>query len=272
MPVYCQYKFQNFSMHRTNYYEHGTNIHLRDVNVVLAGSMTPQEFQEFLDSPTVQIEVRDRDRKVEERQKTPSTWSDNDMQSNASTFDPKMNTYGIANLNLSELLLGKKSLEVDLPIKCGPQPLKLDRHVQRRGWDSKRTDTAASRDPMPQPPYYDLDSRLKVKVEMACPLTDHGREFYNGPFGRIVYLIDNSNFSVITKLRSEILRINVSALKLDSPSLEIRERALNSKHYECMDLDFVTGFHVQDKRKHIFVLEGLQHKAVRRLWEAVPMK
>ncbi|XP_047195288.1 uncharacterized protein FLJ43738 [Hippoglossus stenolepis] len=280
MPVYCQYKFHNLSMHRTNYYEHGTNIYFRDVNVILTGSMNPQEVQDFLDNPSLQIEVRDRDRKVEE-QKTPSTCdtrSENDMQSNASTFDPKMNTYGIANLNLSELLLGKKSLKVDLPIKCGPQPLKLDR--QRSGWNSKMTDPAASRDPMPQPPYYDLDSQLKVKVEMACPLTtDDGREFYNGPFGRIVYLIDYNNFSVITKLRSEILRINASALQLDSPSLESRERALsnkegpmNSKHDESMDLDFVTGFHVQDKRKHIFVLEGLKHKAVRRLWEAVPMK
>ncbi|CAB1456112.1 unnamed protein product [Pleuronectes platessa] len=281
MPVYCQYKFLNSSIHKTNYYEHATNIYFRDVNVILTGSMNPQEVQDFLDSPSLQIEVHDRDRKVEDRQKTQSpcdTRSDDDMQTNASTFDPIMNTYGIANLNLSELLLGKKSLKVDLPIKCGPQPLKLDR--RRRGWNSMMTDTAGIRDPMPQPPYYDLDSQLKVKVEMAFPLTtDDGTEFCNGPFGRIVYLIDYNNFSVITKLRSEILRINASALQLDSPSLDSRERALsnkkgpmNSKHDESMDLDFVTGFHVEDKRKHIFVLEGLKHKAVRRLWEAVPMK
>nr|XP_019942022.1 PREDICTED: uncharacterized protein KIAA1257 homolog [Paralichthys olivaceus] len=280
MPVYCQYKFHNLSMHRTNYHKHETNIYFRDVNVILTGLMNPQELQDFFATPSLQIEVHDRDRKVEERPKpvTCDTESDDDMHSNASLFDHNFHTYGIANLNLSELLLGKKSLKVDLPIKCGPLPPKLDRKRSRR--NSKMTDTAASRDPMPQADYYDVNSQLKVKVEMACPLTtDDGMEFYSGPFSRIVYLFDYNNFSVIIKLRSEILRINASAFHLDSLSLESRGRALsnkegpmNLKHDESTDLDFVTGFHVQDKRKHILVLEGLKHKAVRRLWEAVPMK
>uniref|UniRef100_A0A3B4U580 Si:dkey-57n24.6 n=1 Tax=Seriola dumerili TaxID=41447 RepID=A0A3B4U580_SERDU len=210
MPVYCQYKFHNLSMHKTNNHKHGPNIYFRDVNVILTGLMSPQELQEFLSSPPLQIEL---DREGSARNRTV-------------------------------------------------------------------TDTAASKDPMPQAHYYDANSQLKVTVEVARPLNVKNdsceSESYDGPFGRIVYLFDYNNFSVMTKLRSEILTINASAFHLASRSLENIERALsnytmNFKHDESKDLDFVSGFHVLDKRRHIFVLEGLKHKAVKRLWEAVPM-
>lgn len=260
-------------MHRTNYHKHGTHIYFRDVNVILTGLMKPEELKEFLSGPPLEIEVHDRDRKLEATSKTSAVFSmgsDHDSMCGAALLKQKttvINSHGIANLNLSELLLGKKNLKVLLQIKCCPPPPLLDKKQSAK--------------PMPQGHYFDANSQLKVKVEIAYPLNvknvSSDLESCDGLFGRIIYLFHHNNLSVMTKLRSEILGINASAFHLGSRSLENIEKALsnyvmNFKHNDSKDLDFVTGFHLLDKRTHIFVLEGLKHKAVKRLWEAVPMK
>ncbi|XP_060897700.1 uncharacterized protein FLJ43738-like [Labrus mixtus] len=270
-------------MHRTHHHEHRAKIYFRDVNVILTGLMSPKELILFLSGPPLEIEVHDRDRKLEEQPKPPvksGMGSDDDTlcgmaQSKQTTAN--MNSYGIASLNLCELLCGKKSLNVHLPIKCCP-PTPLQ-HWEQSAPSRTMSDTLAHSEPMPQGHYLEANSTLKVKVELACPLNNKNDSceldpFYR-PFGRIIYLFDYNNLSVMTKLRSEILRINASAFHVGSQ--ENIEKALsndimNFKLDESQDLDFVTGFHVVDKRTHIFVLEGLKHKAVKRLWEAVPMK
>ncbi|XP_031731227.1 uncharacterized protein cfap92 [Anarrhichthys ocellatus] len=270
LPAYCQYKFNDLNMHRTNYHKHGTKIYFRDVNVILTGLMSPEELREFLSGPPLEIEVHDRDRKLEGTPKTAATFATGSGSDDLCGAVVR-NSHGVARLNFSELLLGKKSLKEHLQIKCCPPPPLPDRERNR-----KRTDTTASREPVPPGHYVDANSQLKVQVEISCPLNIKD-DSCDGPYGRIIYLFDYNNFSLMTKLRSEILRINASAFHLDSRSLENMEQALsnykmNFKHGEGRDLDFVTGFSVLDKRAHIFVLEGLKHRAVRRLWEAFPMK
>lgn len=276
MPVYCQYKFHNLNEHRTNYHKQDTNIYFRDVNVILTGLMSRKELYEFLSGPPLEIEVHDRDQKSEAlKTQTLGTASEHDIQFSGSVLQQKssaINPHGIAKLNLSELLLGKKSLKVCLPVKCSPLLLDRERSPHKRKMSEK---------PMPQGHYYAANSQLKVKVEITCPFSVQNdscdEDSCKGPFGRIVYLFGYSNSSAMTKLRSEILQINAAAFHLGSRSVENIETALsnyqmNFEHSETKDLDFVSGFHVIDKKTHIFVLEGLKQKTVKRLWEAIPMK
>lgn len=276
MPVYCQYKFHNLNEHRTNYHKQDTNIYFRDVNVILTGLMSRKELYEFLSGPPLEIEVHDRDQKSEAlKTQTLGTVSEHDIQFGGLVLQQKssaINPHGIAKLNLSELLLGKKSLKVCLPVKCSPLLLDRERSPHKRKMSEK---------PMPQGHYYSANSQLKVKVEITCPFSVQNdscdEDSCKGPFGRIVYLFGYSNSSAMTKLRSEILQINAAAFHLGSRSVENIETALsnyqmNFEHSETKDLDFVSGFHVIDKKTHIFVLEGLKQKTVKRLWEAIPMK
>ncbi|TNN79616.1 hypothetical protein EYF80_010198 [Liparis tanakae] len=246
---------------KTNCHKHGNTIYFKDANVILTGLMSPPELRELLSGPPLEIEVHDRDMKLEGTPKTAAA-DGADLLKRKTAF---VNSHGVARLNFSELLLlRRKSLTAHLQIECCPS-----RDTER---DRKKT----SRPPMPPGHYFKANSQLKVTVEISRPLSlnDEGSA---GAFGRIVFLLDYNNVSLANELRSEILRINASAFHLDSRSPGNTERALsnytrNFERDESRDLDFVTGFHVLDKTRHIFVLEGLRRRAVRRLWEAVPMK
>ncbi|XP_075995967.1 uncharacterized protein cfap92 [Genypterus blacodes] len=276
LPVFCQYKLLDLKKHTTKYQRHGATVRFNDKNVVLVGLMSSVDLLELLTGPPLEIEVHDRDRKLANPRKTPAQFEEQSGPCSVRRrFKRKTNacnSYGVARINLSELLLGKRRLQLDLQIKRSPPPQNLNRKRRKAA-------CGASTDSMPQGHYF--DSNLKVRIEISRPLNfknDSGELLlYDSPFGRIVYLFAHSNVSVMTRLRLEILRINAAAFHLSSYSQETIEKVL--PHYKMdleqrksTDLDFVSGFHVLDKKMNIFVLEGLKHKAVRRLWENVPPK
>ncbi|XP_029683379.1 uncharacterized protein FLJ43738 isoform X2 [Takifugu rubripes] len=263
-PVYCQYKFLNSNVHRTNYHKHATNIHFEDTNVVLTGLMNKDELREFLSGPPLEIEVHDRDRKGPEPAGA--------FGPDGGHLKPKptgTSSFGVAHLSLCELLNSQRRMEVHLPIRCCPPPQRRPAHRGVPG--------AASPWDVPRGDYVGANAGLKVKIEITWPFTgDTGCLESGGAFGRIIYLLHHNHLPVMSKLRSQILGINAAALQLGSVPPEHAEEVLfnygiNFRHTKTDNLDFVSGFHVMDNRRHIFVLEGLKDKAVRRLWESVPM-
>ncbi|KAM9524963.1 uncharacterized protein FLJ43738 isoform 3-T3 [Salvelinus alpinus] len=298
LPVYCQYQFHNTSMHRTKGQEHSTNVYFNDVNVIMTGLLSPGELLEVLRGPPLEIEVHDRDRKLEKVSTSPAlfgTYPNDDKLSSVVVVSGKRTNHhpftenskhydpcGLAKLNLNDLLQGQRSLKVNLPIRCSPPPQLLS--SERSDWERKMASmpgTGGVDGPEQQPGhYFDANSQLKVHVEIACPLTVGGGASdgaWDCPFGRIIYLFKYANVSVMSRLRAELLRINAVAFHLEDQSEETVERALScykmvARERENRDLDVVTGFHLLDKQIHLFVLEGLKHKGVRRLWETVSIQ
>lgn len=262
MPVFCQYRLPNAGAHRTKYHKHGANVYFEDTHVVLTGLMKQQEFREFLAGPPLEIEVHDRDRKAEPAPGTPGPSAGFSQETGTSSL-------GIAHLSLSELLTAQTRMEVQLQIRGRPPP--------RR---SRGRPGAANTQSLPRGDYLGANSALKVRIELTCPLSKKGSgepEASEGPFGRIIYLLHHKNLAVLSQLRSEVLSINLSALQLRSGWPDDAEKALFNYgvHFriaESQDLDVISGFHVMDQQVHIFVLEGLKHKAVKRLWASVPMR
>ncbi|XP_052357257.1 uncharacterized protein cfap92 [Oncorhynchus keta] len=293
LPVYCQYQFHNTSKHRTKGQEHRTKVYFNDVNVIMTGLLSPGELLEVLRGPPLEIEVHDRDRKLEKVSTSPAlfgTYPNDDkpvsgkrtnhhpFRENSKHYDP----CGLAKLNLNDLLQGQRSLKVNLPIRCSPPPQLLS--SERSDWERKMASmpgTGGVDGPEQQPGhYFDANSQLKVQVEIACPLTGEGGASdgaWDCPFGRIIYLFKYANVPVMSRLRAELLRINAVAFHLEDQSEETVERALScykmaAPERESRDLDVVTGFHLLDKQIHLFVLEGLKHKGVRRLWDTVSIQ
>ncbi|XP_036387660.1 uncharacterized protein FLJ43738 [Megalops cyprinoides] len=293
-PVYCQYKFHNMTVHRTKGQQHGANVYFKDVNVILTGLLSPGELREYLGGPPLEIEVHDRDRKPERLSSNSALFgaepSDNQLSSKHTTHSIFQDQYklcnpcGIAKLDLSDLLHGQKCFKVSVPINSSP-PLPL---AGKEGdeWDERALGIAGVVDgpldlPMPMGHYHDANSVLKVRIEIACPLINDSSSTEGCgpgcPFGRIIYMFKGTTSIAPTRLRSEILRINAAAFQLESYAEETIETALscykmNAKERESEGLDVVTGFHVLDGHMQLFVLEGLKDGAIKRLWNAIPIK
>ncbi|KAJ0023931.1 hypothetical protein NQD34_003830 [Periophthalmus magnuspinnatus] len=264
MPVYCQYQFHNLKKHRTSYEKHGDKIYFRDVNVIFTGLLNPRDLHEFLSGPPMKIEIHDRDRRRDDKTPVGLSCGFNGISTGATSKRKNdFNYHGVANLNLSPLLLGTTNFKVCLPIKSCTVPPDLDK----------------TRDLSVLPGHYiDANSVLKARIKLACPLNfskNNNGSTSEALFGRVIYIFHRNNFAVMDKLRLEILKTNADAFQLDSYALENTENALSNyttSFKRSPDLDFVTGFHLVDKKTQIVAVEGLRRKAVKRLRESVAMK
>uniref|UniRef100_A0A8C8SH48 Cilia and flagella associated protein 92 (putative) n=1 Tax=Pelusios castaneus TaxID=367368 RepID=A0A8C8SH48_9SAUR len=295
VPTYCRYQFHHFPPHQTQGQTHGTHIYFKDVNVILTGTISPGELREYFRGPPLEIEVHDRDRKMAEDVKKPSLFGDEQDDGKLSNvglvsckqtvhnpFTEKDNLwhpYGIAKVNLTDLLLGEKYLNITVPIHSCSVPDPTD--YQKDDKNEKIMGVLGSVDglqtsPLPMGHYLESDSVLKVRVEIAVPLglqaetTD--TEVADCPYGCIVYIFDYNNAPCLQDLLQEITEINAKALQLDSYPLHIIQKSLatfklKTKTKEISELDIITGFHILDGTIHLLVLEGLKDKAIKRLWE-----
>ncbi|XP_071611553.1 uncharacterized protein CFAP92 isoform X1 [Heliangelus exortis] len=289
IPTYCKYKFHNFPPHQTHGQIHGTHVYFKDVNVLLTGLMKPGELQMCLQGPPLEIEVHDRDRNMENSKKEPSLSGKDETGEKVDklsflackctdqkpfTKNTVRHPHGVAKVSLSDLLLGQKYLTISAPIhSCSASdPAALSEEDEKQ----TRTESMSSSSPLPMGHYLESHSVLTVRVEIAVPLGVHEENADAGvtscPYGLIIYIFDYSNSSLLHDLVEEITEINAKGLQLDCSPVHLMGMALAASKLKTTpekvsQLDVVTGFHLMDGSTHLFVLEGLKDKAIRRLWE-----
>ncbi|KAL8212450.1 UNVERIFIED_CONTAM: hypothetical protein K2H54_046923 [Gekko kuhli] len=291
-PVYCKYKFHNLPPRRTKGRNHGTNVFFKDINVILAGTMVPQELHEYLRGPPLEIEVHDRDKKMETITKKPSLFGDepgdrqlthlnpitsrymvqNSMISKKEIWHP----YGVAKVSLTELLLGERHLNICVPIQCCSVQDTSICMAENFSWKSRATDGSQPAH-LPMGHYLDSEAHLKVRIEISVPLSpedeiaDTGTDYC--PYGCIIYIFDYKNRPLLSYLLQEITEINAKAFQLDSYPLHILQKSLNTLKLtskisleDISLMDIITGFHIMDGSIHLLVVEGLKDKALKKMW------
>uniref|UniRef100_A0A8C5QS43 DUF4550 domain-containing protein n=1 Tax=Leptobrachium leishanense TaxID=445787 RepID=A0A8C5QS43_9ANUR len=289
LPVYCKYKFYDQPFHCTRGQEHGTHVYFKDVNVILAGTINPSELRVYLNGPPLEIEVHDRDRKTKGCESTASLYGnepEDEKLSNVGLVGYKhtlenpftskeelWNPYGIAKVRLTELVHGARYLNIRVPIhNCEERHQTDDRNGKIIG---KTVSVDGFKDsPLPVGHYLDFESLLKVRVDIAVPLS---LEASDGPYSRLIYIFDYENRKLLHTVIREITEINAKALNLDGIPHDQIHRILakiDLTDGQKVDpkLDILTGIHVMDGSFHLFVLEGLKDEGIKKLWENLPSR
>ncbi|XP_054693600.1 uncharacterized protein CFAP92 [Grus americana] len=289
VPTYCKYKFHNFPPHQTHGQIHGTHVYFKDVNVLLTGTMRPGELQRYLRGPPLEIEVHDRDRNMENDTKKPCLFGEDEADEkvgkvsflactstvcNSSTKNKAWHPHGVAKVSLTDLLLGKKYLTISAPIHNCSAP--NTSAFSEEDKNKKITESMSSSSLLPMGHYLESDSLLKVRVEIAVPLGMHTEaddaQVTSCPYGCIIYIFDYNNSLLLHDLVEEITEINAKALQLGCYPVHLMGMALAALKLKITlekvsELDIVTGFHLLDGATHLFVLEGLKDKAIKKLWD-----
>ncbi|XP_063148927.1 uncharacterized protein CFAP92 [Candoia aspera] len=292
VPVYCKYTFYNMCPHQTQGRDHGTDVFFKDTNVILVGLIEPGKLSEYLRGPPLEVEVHDRDKKMENTKIKRSLFGEepgDSKLSDISTVTLKYmvqnpikateniwSPYGVAKINLSNLLLGEKTLNFCAPIhNCSIQDTSLSQG-ENTSPKAKTTDKSEVVQ-LPVGHYVNAESYLKVRIEISVPLglteEEEDAAAAHCPYGCIIYLFDYKNTSLLHYLMQEITEINAEAFLLDSYPTNITQKSLNTLKLnkklsleELSQLDIITGFHIIDGSIHLLILEGFRNKALKRMW------
>lgn len=248
--------------------------------------MKPGELEAYLRGPPLEIEVHDRDRNMETITKKPALFGDNEGDENVGKVsflaykstayklkNEMWHPHGVAKVSLTDLLLGRKYLNVSAPIRnCSVPNTDASSEIK----NGKITESVSNSFLLPMGDYLESDSVLKVRVEIAVPLGTRaeiaGAQVTSCPYGCIIYIFDYNNSSLLHDLVEEIKEINTKALQLDGWPVHLIGMALvalklKTTLEKVSELDIVTGFHLLDGATHLFVLEGLKDKAIKKLWD-----
>ncbi|XP_061408046.1 uncharacterized protein LOC133342722 isoform X1 [Lethenteron reissneri] len=296
LPAYCSYRFAPLAPHRSEGRAQGPRLRFDDVNAVPLGLLGRARVAQLLRGPPLRVELHDRDlrrdRSDDRRGDPPgraddgeTTEGEEDGEENEQEGDEKeeRDSYGVAFVDLSDLLLGDRLVELSVPI--------VARRVRRAPADGEDEEHVAvgGVERVAAGGYAESGASLKVRVEVRHALDewlgeDGGDvEANGGPFGRVVFRFscrddddsDGSDGVVALRLREleeEILIRNAEALQLDEHPMHVIERALSAyslseEQQRDPSLDLLTGFHVYDGEHHLLALEGPRDGAVRRLCE-----
>ncbi|KAM4861359.1 uncharacterized protein RHO17_013940 [Thomomys bottae] len=293
-PVYCRYQFFKTPVHKTKGRPHGTHVYFQDTNVIFLGAIHPSDLREYLEGPPMVVEVHDRDRKSGEYSHrfipfgedplnprinfqtliSSEETDNNPFKSQKQTWDP----YGVAQVSFADLLLGHKYLNLAVPIhSCEPNRTSHSWAIRRRKAVRSQVPTDVLQlSPMPMGNYLEADSLLKLRVEIAVPLSlwvkAPNADLMATQFSRIIFVFDSRKLLLLQSLLQDITAINAKALELDSyPTKNIQQILstfkMPAKIHDQQDMDLLTGFHLLDGKIHLFILEGLAGQGLKQLWE-----
>jgi hypothetical protein len=183
--VYCSYSFYKQPSYKTNCITQEKNLYFNDTNVYLAGLLNKQELHEFFHQTAFEIEIHDRDRKkVVDQPLKPCLFGNdavdnqisnvnsvaskhtihNPFETRTKHWDP----YGVAKLNLFELVLGKKLIEFFVPVLPCAAPDVLGRTNHK---ESSNTKILGYDDqPLQSGAYLDSNTHINVRISVAKPL------------------------------------------------------------------------------------------------------
>ncbi|XP_051059287.1 uncharacterized protein CFAP92 isoform X1 [Phodopus roborovskii] len=293
-PVYCRYQFHSTPVHETKGEPHGTHVFFQDINVIFLGAIHPSDLREYLEGPPMVIEVHDRDRKSEEYSRKPALFGEdvvdsyfnlqafispkdtenNPFESQNKIWDP----YGVARVSFADLLLGRKYLNLVVPIhNCEPKSAGQSQDNRNRFVGFRTPTDVLQHSSMPIGNYLEANSLLKLRVDIAVPLsawfTAPELDLMGTQFGRIIFVFNTKKLILLQNLLQDITMINAKALDLDSYPTQNIQQILSAfrvrvKIQEQQNLDVLTGFHLLDGKIHLFILEGLAEHGLRRLWES----